>query len=103
MGPAGCWLSSCCQADMRTFLAFVVVAGLGLLYAWQKRHETTPVAQKEPLTHAVSSTPANPSTPTLASTPVREVSEHNWMKRSIDRARDVTHEARTRTKEGQDP
>jgi hypothetical protein len=88
---------------MRTFLAFVVIAGLGLLYAWQKRHEITPVAQQESLTHAVSSTPAKPTMPTLASTPVREVSEHNWMKRSLDRARDVRDEARTRTKEGQNP
>ena len=80
---------------MRSFLIFVALVGLGVLYFWQKHNATptpTPVAAK--------TTAASASQPTP---PPREVSEHNWMKRSLDRARDVTEQSRAQAQENQKP
>ena len=77
---------------MRSFLIFVVIVILGAFYFWQKHHETPPVEQK-PAVSTVQLTPA----------PRGQASEYNWMKRSLDRARDVTEKSRAQTKEAQDP
>jgi hypothetical protein len=66
-----------CEA-MRTFLVLVVVAGLGCLYLVQKRNE-----QEKPAV-----TPTVAGSKQTAATP-RPVSEHNWMKRSLDRTNEV--------------
>jgi hypothetical protein len=84
---------------MRISLAVVVIAGLGGLFLWQKNDsskEAQPTAKP-----AVQQSPA----PAVAygATPSREPSEHNWMKRSLDRARDVTQQSQTRTRDSQDP
>jgi len=63
---------------MRTVVVLVVVAGLGWLFLAQKQHEPEkPVA-----------TPTVAASKQTAATP-RPVSEHNWMKRSLDRTNEV--------------
>ncbi len=81
---------------MRSFLVFAVLVGLGLIYLWQKHHEAPPDAVKAPKVAVT-----QPAQPTPA--PRGQASEYNWMKRSLDRARDVTEQSRARTKESQDP
>jgi len=84
---------------MRSFIAIVVIAGLGGLYLWQKKGESPTVANtgSEPTAqHA-------PAAPVTAASPAHQVSEHNWMKRSLDRARDVRDQARTQTRDSQNP
>jgi hypothetical protein len=78
---------------MRSFLVFVVLAGLGAIYLWQKHNETPPDAKQPKVTSMTQPTPA----------PRGQASEYNWMKRSLDRARDVAEKSRARTKESQDP
>jgi hypothetical protein len=82
---------------MRPFLIFLIIAGLGALYYWQKHRATQPPIIPKPATsqNAVSQ-PKQPTQPP-------QVSEHNWMKRSLDRASDVAQKARAQTKESQDP
>jgi len=77
---------------MRSFLIFVVVAGLGAIYLWQRHAETAAATTTAPNV-VVQSKPA----------PSATVSEHDWMKRSLDRAADVAGKARQQTKEAQDP
>ena len=85
---------------MRGFLIFVLIAGLAFVFLRQKQNETPPATAKsvaaQPL--AAKSTPA-PLTPA----PRGQASEHNWMKRSLDRARDVTEQSRAQTQERQKP
>jgi hypothetical protein len=86
---------------MRGFLIFVVVIGLGVLYYWQKHHEPAATATVKPAAAHSSSSQSTGSQPSPA--PERSVSEHNWMKRSIDRASDVAKQSRQRTQQSQDP
>jgi hypothetical protein len=79
---------------MRSFLSFAVFASLGALYLWQKHNETPP---------PVAAKPAAVSTSQLTPAPRGQASEHNWMKRSLDRARDVTEKSREQTRQSQDP
>jgi hypothetical protein len=65
---------------MRAFLILAILIGLGALYLWQKHNEAPP-------------TPA----------PQQTISEHDWMKRSLDRASEVAKKARAQTQEAQDP
>lgn len=60
---------------MRKFLVIVVLAGLTWLFIVQKRSE--------------SAKPESKSKTVAASTSPRPVSEHNWMKHSLDRANEV--------------
>jgi len=83
---------------MRTLIAVLVLGGLGGLFLLQKKDShnqvvNSPSAVERP---AASATPAAPVLH-------REPSEHNWMKRSLDRARDVTEQSRNRTRDGQNP
>ena len=66
------------RESMRTFLVLVVVAGFGCLFLAQKKSEQEKRAV----------TPALAVSKQIAATP-RPVSEHNWMKRSLDRTNDV--------------
>jgi hypothetical protein len=77
---------------MRAFLIFAIIAMLGAFYFWQKHNEAPPVEQKPAV-----------STAQLTPAPRGQASEYNWMKRSLDRARDVTEKSRAQTKESQDP
>lgn len=74
---------------MRRYLLFLIIASLGVLYLWQKNNETAAV----PGEHASVMTPTQP----------RQVSEHDWAKHSIDRAREVAEQARKRTQDAQNP
>ena len=80
---------------MRTFLALLIAGGLGALFYYQKHHEAAPVAVETTATPAASHPSSQP--------PPRPVSEHNWMKRSLDRATDVRNQARTQTQQSQNP
>jgi hypothetical protein len=77
---------------MRGFLIFAIIAILGAFYFWQKHNEAPPVEQK-----------AAVSTAQLTPAPRGQASEYNWMKRALDRAADVRDQARSQTKEAQDP
>jgi hypothetical protein len=79
---------------MRAFLIFAVVAGLGFLYLRHKQSETPPVGAQSAKPAAVAA---------LTPAPRGVASEHNWMKRSLDRARDVTEQSRAQTQDAQKP
>jgi hypothetical protein len=85
---------------MRPFLIFVIVAGLGFVFLRQRQNETPPATAKAIATQSVTAkaTPA-PLTPA----PRGQASQYNWMKRSLDRARDVTEQSRAQTQENQKP
>ncbi len=85
---------------MRGFIIFLLVAGLTYVFLRQKQNETPPVAAGPGVTQAVGAkaTPA-PLTPA----PRGQASEYNYMKRALDRARDVTEQSRARTQEAQNP
>jgi hypothetical protein len=64
---------------------------------WQKKSQPNePVASPSVAQHAAAS-------PAAATPAAREISEHNWMKRSLDRARDVRDQARSNTRDSQNP
>ena len=85
---------------MRGFVIFLIIAGLGIVYLRQKHSEPPPLAAKtgEPPSVTTQPTPAQ-----LTPAPRGQASEYNWMKRSLDRARDVTEKTREQTKQSQDP
>jgi hypothetical protein len=70
---------------MRNFVILVILAVLGLAFLAQKRQEEQKVA-------------ARPTVPTQAASP-RPVSEHNWMKRSLDTTKQVTRRVAEQRKE----
>lgn len=75
---------------MRSFVIFLVFAGLGAAYLWQQHSDTPPA----PVAANAAHLPAAPSA---------TVSEHNWMKHSLDRAAEVKVKAQQQTREAQDP
>jgi hypothetical protein len=81
---------------MRTFLVLITAGCLGAIFYYQKHHEPATAAAT---TTAVQSAPANPSQATAQ----QPVSEHNWMKRSLDRATEVRNQSRAQTQQSQDP
>jgi hypothetical protein len=82
---------------MRTAIIILLLAGLGAVYWWQKSGENARPADAGPAAqHTVSSS-------AKAATPAQEPSEHNWMKRSLDRAREVRDQGRARTRDAQNP
>lgn len=85
---------------MRAFLIFAVIAGFGGLYFWQKQHEA-PASNS----NHIATAPAQKSSPPAELTPAPrgQASEHNWMKRSLDRAATVRDEARAQTNAAQKP
>ena len=85
---------------MRAFLIFVVIAGLGYFFLRQKQNETQPAVSK-PVTNQ--SVAAKPTPAPLTPAPRGQASEYNYMKRALDRARDVTEQSRARTQEAQKP
>jgi hypothetical protein len=85
---------------MRGFIIFLIVAALGFLFLRQKHNETPPVLDKTVAANAAQ-TKATPAPLTPA--PRGQASEYNWMKRSLDRARDVRDQSRSQTQESQKP
>jgi len=85
---------------MRAFLIFVIVAGLGFVFLHQRQNETPPATAKSAATQSVA---ARPTPAALTPAPRGQASQYNWMKRSLDRARDVTEQSRAQTQESQKP
>ena len=87
---------------MRGPLTFMLIAGIGGgLFLWQKRNqETTGAPATVPTAAQKQSAVAKPD---LTPAPRGQASEHNWMKRALDRAADVRDQARAQTKEAQRP
>jgi hypothetical protein len=85
---------------MRPFLIFVIVAGLGFVFLCQRQNETPPATAKAIATQSVA---AKPTPAALTPAPRGQASQYNWMKRSLDRARDVTEQSRAQTQESQKP
>ncbi len=81
---------------MRSFLVFVVMAGLGVLYYYQKQHEAAPAPVA---TVSAKATPV----PQLTPAPRGQASEYNYMKRALDRAATVRDQSRDQTRASQDP
>jgi hypothetical protein len=73
---------------MRTFTVLLIAAVLGCLFIVQKRHDQN--AAPAPVTTTASTQ--------KAATP-RPVSEHNWAKHAIDRARNVSDQVAAQRKE----
>ncbi|HEX4640714.1 MAG TPA: hypothetical protein VH252_04975 [Chthoniobacterales bacterium] len=63
---------------MRKFLVIAVLAGLAWLFVVQKQNETP---KKSPAKQVAQTAAVSPAP--------RPVSEHNWMKSSLDRANEV--------------
>jgi hypothetical protein len=61
---------------MRKFLVIAVLAGLCVLFVMQKRSEPQKTAPETKVAQSATTLP-------------RPVSEHNWMKRSLDRTNEV--------------
>jgi cytoskeletal protein RodZ len=70
---------------MRKFLVIVILAGLSWLFVVQKRNEAQKTAPAKSVTQAAASP--------------RPVSEHNWMKHSLDRANEVKRQVAQQRKE----
>ena len=75
---------------MRKFLVLTVLAGLTWIFVVQKRSESAKPTPAEKKVVAQSAT---------SSQSPRPVSEHNWMKRSLDRANDVKSQVAQQRKE----
>jgi hypothetical protein len=85
---------------MRGFVIFVIVAALGYYFLRQKQNDT-PSATGKPV--AVQSVASKPTPAPLTPAPRGQASEYNYMKRALDRARDVTEQSRARTQAAQEP
>jgi hypothetical protein len=85
---------------MRTLVIVLIAAGLGFLFLRQKQNEAQH-AQAQPVAAQVAGSKPTPAALTPA--PRGQASEYNFMKRALDRARDVTEQSRARTQESQNP
>ena len=72
---------------MRKFIVIAVLAGLTWLFVVQKRNEPP------------KSAPGKVTAQAATTTSPRPVSEHNWMKRSLDRAGEVKRQVAQQRKE----
>lgn len=72
---------------MRKFIVIAVLAALTWLFVVQKRSESEKPTPEKAAAHAT--TPVSP----------RPVSEHNWMKQSLDRASEVKRQVAQQRKE----
>ena len=88
---------------MRRILFFLVIAGLGFLFLRQKQHEAPPSPAAKSVVASNSAVAKSQPPPALTPAPRGQASEYNYMKRALDRAADVRDQARTQTKQSQDP
>jgi hypothetical protein len=79
---------------VRGLIVVLILAGLAFFSYWQKRDQKPGAVVSEPMISQKA---------TSSPTPSPHTSEVNWMKRSLDRARDVAGKARAQTKDSQDP
>jgi hypothetical protein len=87
---------------MRGFLIVLVLGGLGFMFLRQKENQSSPATGKPPLQSHSTAAKASPL-PQLTPAPRGQASEHNWMKRALDRAADARDKSRAQTKDAQDP
>ncbi len=80
---------------MRGLIVVVLIVGLGYFFLRQKQTEAPPAAGKP--------VAAQSAEAKLTPAPRGQASEHNWMKRSLDRARDVRDQSRAQTQDSQNP
>lgn len=85
---------------MNAFFFLVVVAIIGIAL-WLQKHAETP--HDADTRTAVELAEANPNSPAPRSSRNGQISEQNYMKRALDRARDVRDQARAHTQSAQDP
>jgi len=85
---------------VRGFILFVLVAGVVFVFLRQQQNETPPATAKPVPTQSAG---AKPTPAPLTPAPRGQASEYNYMKRALDRARDVTEQSRARTQESQNP
>jgi hypothetical protein len=74
---------------MRKFLVIAILAGLAWLFVVQKRSEPQKIAPADKKIVAQTTAAVSP----------RPVSEHNWMKRSLDRTNEVKRQVAQQRKE----
>jgi len=85
---------------MRSFIVLAILAVLGFVFFYQK-HSETPTDGAKAVTAQSAGAKATPAPLTPA--PRGQASEYNYMKRALDRARDVTEQSRARTQADQNP
>jgi hypothetical protein len=85
---------------MRAVVIFLVVAGLGFLY-WRQRQSDTSSNTAKPVATQAAQTEARPAP--LMRAPLGHASKYNFMKRDLDRARQVRDQSQRRLREAQDP
>jgi hypothetical protein len=85
---------------MRGFLIFLVVAGLAYVFLHQRESETPPATAQTLATQPIG---PKPTPAPLTPAPRGQASKYNYMKRALDRARDVTDQSRAQTQESQKP
>jgi hypothetical protein len=85
---------------MRGVLIFILAAALGFVYLRQQQNETPPATAKPVAAQPVG---AKPTPAPLTPAPRGQASEYNYMKRALDRARDVRDQSRAQTQESQNP
>lgn len=93
-------LATAPKPRMRGFIIIVIVIGLGFVYLHQKQNGTAPAIAKPVAPQSVG---AKPTAAPLTPAPRGQASEYNYMKRALDRAKDVTEQSRARTQEAQNP
>jgi len=85
---------------MNAFFLLIVVAIIGLAL-WLQKHAETP--HDADTRAAVELAEVNPTSPARSPSPNGQLSPHSYMKRALDRARDVRDSARARTQQAQEP
>jgi hypothetical protein len=84
---------------MRGVLIFVLAAALGFVYLRQNQNEMPATAKPV----AAQPVGTKPTPAPLTPAPRGQASEYNYMKRALDRARDVRDQSRAQTQESQNP
>jgi hypothetical protein len=85
---------------MNLVFVLIVVAILGLAF-WLQKHGDS--GHHADVRTAVELAEKSETSPQPSSAPVGQASEHSYMKRAIDRARDVAEHERARTQQAQEP
>lgn len=86
-------LSPAPKQSVRGLIITVLVAGVGYIFLHQKQNEKAAAPAQTVTTSSTALTPA----------PRGQASEYDYMKRSLDKARDVRDISRARTQADQDP
>ena len=89
-----------CYENMNLVFILVVVAVIGGVFWFQKHSDSGHAADTRA---AIELAEKSGISPQPSSAPTAETSPHTYMKRAIDRARDVRDQARARTQQAQEP